>query len=493
MKPNFKFNGIRKPYCSYLDYEAQYGLERELEINSVKGRPGGVLNGISIKPREIEVTFLFDSFEVENMDINKIADDAVNWLTTDEPVEMIFDREPDKIYYAMLQGKLDVEGIIAYSKVTATFICLDPYKYSTNTYTNTAISDQLAIVNKGNAPTPPLITARAIKAASSYMITKGDEDYFMVGDDDVDKTIKDYTPELFNSELRTLSGWTKQGAGVINDNYTGGTTGGSFSQSSTKESVYLNLDTITAQTGWNGAEYRKSFGRSAQDFSTTAKIALYQKNKGSTHFAQYVYDTDNRLLASIGYVNSSSSQNTGRIIVTIFDQTGNQKKIYDYKNNPKFYNWDDIIVYMRLKRVGNTFYIKTWKYKEVEYPKRIVPVDIHETVWVDKGDFYQRPIASLGLYSAKNGLNKHMRTYILGTYTHEILPKPPAAKDKFIKQGDLLQIDMKNKTVTLNDEPILSEKTFGSDWFELDSGLTEMFVMPEGIFDTTAEWKDRFQ
>ena len=82
---------------------------------------------------------------------------------------------------------------------------------------------------------------------------------------------------------------------------------------------------------------------------------------------------------------------------------------------------------------------------------------------------------------------------ILGSFNSELLPKPPAAKNKFIKQGDLLQIDMKNKTVTLNDEPILSEKTFGSDWFELDSGLTEMFVMPEGVFDTTAEWKDRFQ
>lgn len=347
-------------------------------------------------------------------------------------------------------------------------------------------------MNSGNADTPITVEARALKPSSYFMITKGDEEYFMIGDDDVDETVKDYTPELFNSELRTLSGWTKQSAGVINDNYTGGTTGGSFSQSSTKESVYLNLDTITAETGWNGAEYRKSFGRSAQDFSTTAKISLYQKNKGSTHFAQYVYDTDNRLLASIGYVNSSSSQNTGRIIVTVFDQTGNQKKIYDYKNNPKFYNWDDIVIYMRLKRVGNTFYIKTWKYKEVEYPKRIVPVDVHEAAWVDKGNFYQRPIASLGLYNAKNGLNKHIRTYILGTYTHEILPKPPKARDMFIKEGDLITVDMQNENVMVNDEPMLARKTFGSDFFNVDKNYNELFMFPTGIFDTTIYWQDRY-
>lgn len=488
---NFSFDGIRKNYCDYMDYKSGWGQTRELEITDVKGRPGGVLTDIGEKVREIEATILVDATYNEQ-NLEELADDFISWLTTNEPKPLIFDREPDKIYYAILSSQIDVERFVSFGKVTVKFTCIDPYKYASEGSKNTAISDQVSIVNSGNADTPITVEARALKPSSYFMITKGDEEYFMIGDDDVDKTVKDYTPELFNSELRTLSGWTKQGAGVINDNYTGGTTGGSFSQSSTKESVFLNLDTITAETGWNGAEYRKSFGRSAQDFSTTAKIALYQKNKGSTHFVQYVYDTDNRLLASIGYVNASSSQNTGRIIVTIFDQTGNQKKIYDYKNNPKFYNWDDIVVYMRLKRVGNTFYIKTWKYKEVEFPKRITPVDVHEVAWVDKGNFYQRPIASLGLYNAKNGLNKHMRTYILGTYTHEILPKPPKARDMFIKEGDLITVDMQNENVMVNDEPMLARKTFGSDFFNVDKNYNELFTYPTGIFDTTIYWQDRY-
>lgn len=43
-----------------------------------------------------------------------------------------------------------------------------------------------------------------------------------------------------------------------------------------------------------------------------------------------------------------------------------------------FYKWDDIVIYMRLERVGTTFKIKTWKYKELEYPKRVIPVDVNE-------------------------------------------------------------------------------------------------------------------
>ena len=41
----------------------------------------------------------------------------------------------------------------------------------------------------------------------------------------------------------------------------------------------LNEDTITADTGWNGAEYIHSFGRSVKDFSSTIKIHVNQKKK----------------------------------------------------------------------------------------------------------------------------------------------------------------------------------------------------------------------
>lgn len=474
-----------------MDYNSGWGQTRELEITDVKGRPGGVLNSINEKVREIETTILIDA-TYNAQTLEELSDDFVAWLTTDEPKPLIFDREPDKIYYAILSSRIDLDRFVSFGKVTVNFICIDPYKYASKGSKNTAISDQISIVNSGNTSTPFTIEARALNPSSYFMIANGNNEYFMVGDDDIDKTVVNYKPELFNTEMRTLSGWTKQAAGVINDNYTGGTTGGSFLQSSAKESVYLNKDSITATTGWNGAEYKKSFGRAAQDFSTTVKFAVDQRNKGATRFAQYVYDSDNRLLASIGYVNASASQNIGRIIITVFDQSGNQQKIYDYKNIPALYKWNDIVLYLRLQRIGNTFFIKTWKYKQVEYPKRITPFDINEKSWIDKGNFYQRPIASVGLYSALNGTNKVMNTYILGSYTHEILPKPPKARDMIIQKGDMVTIDMQTENVMINDEPMLAKKTFGSDYFNVKKGYDELYIYPEGVFDTTAFWQDRY-
>ena len=38
-----------------------------------------------------------------------------------------------------------------------------------------------------------------------------------------------------------------------------------------------------------------------------------------------------------------------------------------------------------------------------------------------------------------------MPTTILGSYNHEILPKPPKARDLIIKKGDLININMSEK------------------------------------------------
>lgn len=66
------------------------------------------------------------------------------------------------------------------------------------------------------------------------MITKEDEDYFMIGDDDLNKVVKDYEPSIFNDEMRSFFSWTKKSNSTVNDNYTGGSAGGLMVMSSSK-------------------------------------------------------------------------------------------------------------------------------------------------------------------------------------------------------------------------------------------------------------------
>lgn len=466
-----------------------------IETEEILGRSGSIVKQRQLKEYKFELPLIVRNDYLSSGGI-KTHDDVLNELVKffdyDHSVPLQF--KSQKWYWnAYFEGPIELEK---YSKTFWQFsinvVLADPYKYAVEGTKNTAISDQVSVVSTGTADSPIIVQATALKNASYFSITKNDEDYFMIGDDDLDKKVEDYTPTLFNDEMRSFFGWTKVTNGTINDNVTGGTVGGSMAMSSSKDAFMLDESSITDTSGWNGAEYKHSFGKSTQDFSSTVKIHVNQGKKGATHATQYIYDTDNRVIASIGYSNPRATQNIGTIYVTLFDQNGNQKKIYSYTNAPKFYTWKHIVIYMRVKRIGDKFYIKTWKYDEVEYPKRITPVDVTEKVFVDAGNFYQRPISAVSIYIAKNGNNYHMPTTILGSYNHEILPKPPKARDLIIKKGDLININMAEKTVTINEEPALDLKTFGSDFFNINKGMNECIIYPENTYDTTVYWQDRY-
>lgn len=458
----------------------------------VPGRPGTIKKSRELDGYEFDIPLIVrNDYLAGRKTHDDILNEVVKFFDYEEPVKLQFSTK-GWYWNAYFDGPFEIasnnDGFITFN---VQVVLTDPYKYAIEGSQNTAISDAVSVVNSGTADTPVIVEARALQNSNYYMISKGDEDYFMIGDDDLDKPLKDYSPLILEDESQTLSGWNKQSTIAFTDNQTGGKVGGSFIVSDSKQSFYLNNDSVSGN-GWNGAMYKRSFSKQAQDFTTTVKFGINQKNKGAVRFAQYIYDSDNRVIASIGYTNPNAKQAIGTIIVTLFDQSGNQQTIYKYKNNPSLYKLDSFVVYIRLTRKDNVFTVKSWKYKEFPYPLRKKAFDEHERQFVDGGNFYQRPVVALSLYSAKNGNNNVMPLYIFGTYTCELLSRPTNARDMIIKKGDLITIDMATKNVLVNEESFLSEKTFGSNYFNVDKGHTELVINPSGIFDTTVKWQDRF-
>ncbi|HCU5978963.1 TPA: phage tail family protein [Staphylococcus pseudintermedius] len=487
---NFRFNGKTNPHCDYMDYQTFYGIDRDVQYNEVLGRPGGVLSHIKESVRTIEVNLLIDAYGTGRT-LEDIVDEVVSWLTTNEPVPLIFDREPDKIYYAMTTGGLDPSYFVTFAKVKANFVCLDPYKYAVNGNQNTAISDAVSVVNAGTADTPIIVEARALQNSNYYMISKGDEDYFMIGDDDLDKPLKDYSPSILSDEFKSLTGWSKIESGQIQDTIFGGIVGGSFKLEKNKEG--FEVSTFPEGAEWVGAQYKRGFSKALKDFKIIVKAVIYQKSKGAGKIAYHLYDTDNRLLATLGYINSSGGEPNGKFIFNLFNQSGDQIKIFEARNVPLINKMDTLIIYLSLERISDVFNLKVWLFDHDKDPKRTRPLQIVNKTYRDGGNFYQRQVASVSVYEAKNNkINKMMKMHALGIYLFEKLPKPIGARDMIIKKGDLISIDMSTKNVLVNEESFLSEKTFGSDFFNVDKGHTELVINPPGIFDTTVKWQDRF-
>ncbi|UXR36948.1 phage tail family protein [Staphylococcus simulans] len=462
-----------------------------IESEEVPGRSGSVFKRRNLDEYSFELPLIVLNDYLSSggeKDHDTILHELTRFFNHDKEVTLQF-KSKDWYWNAYFEGPIELnktpDGFIQFD---ITVVLTDPYKYTVKGNENTAISDQVSIVNSGTADTPIIVEARALKPSSYFMITKGDKDYFMIGDDNVNKVFKNYLPSIYSSEITTMVDWSKQTTIDFTDNYTGGGVGGYFKQSDTKDSVFLEPDSVNG-SGWVGGMYKRSYTKSAQDFRSSVRFIIGQKNKGAVRAAQYIYDTDNRVIASLGYVNPSPSQNIGRVIITLFDQSGNQRKVYEYANSPKVQKMNDFVIYVQIMRVGNVFTLRSWKYTD---QKQRVIFDENRQVFTDQGNFYNRPVSSVSVYEGKHGTDKTFPVFIAGTFNHEILPKPQDANDMIIKEGDSIVIDTHSNNVIVNEESYLAEKSFGSNFFNVDSGYSELMIYPEGVFDTKVKWQDRY-
>lgn len=86
---------------------------------------------------------------------------------------LIFDDEPDKLYYARLTGQLPLDQIGVVGTFTLQFICCDPFLYSIMP-TTVSGTDTLSAVNNGTYLSQPIITIEHGGGAGTVEVTRGD-------------------------------------------------------------------------------------------------------------------------------------------------------------------------------------------------------------------------------------------------------------------------------------------------------------------------------
>ena len=150
-------------------------------------------------------------------------------------------------------------------------------------------------------------------------------------------------------------------------------------------------------------------------------------------------------------------------------------------------------VFMTLERKDNEIYIETCKYDYGKDKGRRKPLDKDSKIFKDSGNFYQRKARIAQMYVGKSAkYEKRMYVNLLGFSVQELLPKQSDVTPIVIRKGDFIVVDTGQNIVTLNDENALEMKDFGSNYFMLDSGMSELVIEPEGVFDTKAIWRDSY-
>ncbi|MCY8345051.1 phage tail family protein [Bacillus haynesii] len=123
---SFTFNGISKDFVHVsIDTERPMWAPIEWEIVEIPGRPGGYARRKKVKPRPLNIHMTIKDVD----DLQKAKEEVAEWLITDKPAPLVMPDEPDRTYYAVLDGTGQLDEFYKFGKGTITFTCPDPYKH----------------------------------------------------------------------------------------------------------------------------------------------------------------------------------------------------------------------------------------------------------------------------------------------------------------------------------------------------------------------------
>ncbi|MFK4334377.1 putative phage tail component-like protein [Bacillus sp. RC240] len=217
---SFTFNSERKDFI-----QIEKGWKRPtwapLKRNflRVPGYPGARLLDTQTEMRVLSIPVGIIVPDDGNLELLK--EEIASWLITDQPVELIFDVEPNRTYLAVVDDSFDPDEFVTLGIGTLKFICPMPYKLGptqTVGFQTGALGLTTNVQNKGTVHSNPIIEIDITKPNTFLDVWFGgislnDRDYFRIGMPlkTVEKPVERNQRILWD-EMATTVGWSKVGA-----------------------------------------------------------------------------------------------------------------------------------------------------------------------------------------------------------------------------------------------------------------------------------------
>lgn len=475
-----KFNGIDLAdrytssaggYFIVNDVRGRGVLGNEVDMINVPGRDGSYVVGKRRPPRalEVDITIKGDSYE----DLRKKIEDLNALLSTETDTEIVFDDEPDRVYYGRLT---EVNDKIEKSKIyqaTLTFICPDPFKYGPEKVYQTD-QDTFIVENEGTVPTKPIFELTCKQPVTFAMVSDG-ERYNMIGRPaDVEQDVVAEKVVVLDEVGDTIDTW--QPASGFNGTFVHGSQG-------------IQVGNWGSGSGWHGPGAIKEIDP-IQDFEIEFFV----------------------------YVRSTTPDRTFRISTNFFDENMNELGMVRLWDNS-----DRILRKVVEARVGP--YVDDF----INYPISSRNYDIrNQTVWggiirvIRKGNvftFYAARITQAGRHvstitqtfaDVNNQFAGKLKFIRIDIANYGNTEKPNEAVINRIRvfehkkvevdqtpyiaySGDVITFDYTTNELLLNGEDAKRLKDFGGEYFDLPKGFTTLTVLPENAFDTKIRFKPRYR
>lgn len=440
---------------------------------SVTGMPGAYLNNNNIQVRiiEVPVVILSDSFS----DLQKVKEDMAEWLIHDEAKELVFEDEPDRVYFALVHGELDLVELVGVGSGVITFICPDPFKYGKE-QTESFTSDMLTLPYNGTAPASPIFELEVLKPVTFAMVQNQFSEYQMIGTPiDVDTQVVDKTTPIIFEYGQSLDDW-----------YTpSGDWTGTFA---TTENAIVIGKWGTGKE-WHGAALMKEI-TPLDDYEIELYVYLRTERDDQTfRVSTNYYDENMNELGMLRLWDKTTNQTRKVVEARMGPYVGDD---INYLISHRNYNiqgqrvWGGII---RVRKEGNKF---TFYAARVTQGGRHVSAltktytDVNKE-YAGKLKYVRFDIANFGNTNKPNEVRiEHIKVNKLAQLNVDQTPY-------IANPGDKITLNNFKKEILLNGEDVKELKDFGGSFFNLHKGDNQLVVHPSNSFKATAKWRNRYR
>ena len=474
------FNGIEKDYLVPLTgrrRSAWTPISRNLI--TVTGMSGAHLSHTDVQVRVITVPVLVKAENIS--DLQKVKEDMADWLVHDEPKELIFKDEPDRAYYAVVDGELELDEIFSTGRGEITFICPDPYKYGPEQEKEFQ-GDTAVIENEGTAETYPIIEVE-LKEDTPFLAVSNGDDMNMIGNiPDAEEEVFERFENILTDTLNTTVGWTN----INFTPYTGTITNGTI----VADTDGFRPSDYGYQAGmaWHGPALAKSLSQPLQDFHmhyTAFQRATDLASFGRTEL--YALDSVNKPVASVHFIKDTYG-NITRPEIYIYNIDGVPRRILSFKRD-QVSEWKDLTGYLSIMREGQSFIAQAERSRGLFGGV----IDRRVELFEDTQNEYQRPIVSVAVvfqaYRTFPTLNRNRAARVIVDKVNQEQGVPIVAK-----AGDIITFNHEIDLITKNEIDIRDDKAFIGNYFPLKSGENILVAEPaDAIESLKVRWRERWR
>ena len=266
-------------YCTVLNIERSVLPPRTNLSKSVTATNGSLYTGYRYGERTIGVEVRISDRKKEER-IRKIRELA-SVLHTEAPCQLFISDEPNKYYYAVLDGATDLTRAVDTETLTLNFLCHDPIAYSTEWKSfNPDNSNIVTIENEGTSNANMNIMVEFNRDACFLQVTNREGRTVLIGKPKSEASINQKpTPVITNEQCLALDNFTSLSQSLLDNNRQ---ITGTYSVATPGSGIECKNYGTGVESSWTGAAFRRNIGANLDEFEVVVDLIFSSQGENYT-------------------------------------------------------------------------------------------------------------------------------------------------------------------------------------------------------------------